>query len=282
MTPVIETIVIKSVELRNGITLNYIEQGDRSGIPVVFLHGYTDSCSSFGRLLPHLPARVRALAVTQRGHGDSSRPESGYRPSDFAADLTEFLDAQEIESAVIVGHCMGSFVAQRFALDHPERMRGLVLAGSFTTMKDNPVVAELRDAVLELTDPVAPDFARDFQQSTLARTVPEGFFETIVAESLKVPARVWKAALADLLRDDFSQELSNIKAPTLVVWGDRDSVVPRDEQDKLAAHIRDSQLVVYTGTGHSPHWEEPERFAADLMNFVDALETTRRGESSYA
>ena len=80
------------------------------------------------------------MRVSQRGHGNSSRPASGYRIADMADDLRLFLNALEIERAVLVGHSMGSFVAQRFAIDHPARTAGLVLLGSATGMRDNEVV----------------------------------------------------------------------------------------------------------------------------------------------
>ena len=78
------TPAIKCVELPNRVKLPYVEQGDSSGVPVLLLHGVTDSWRSFERVLPHLPASIRAFALTQRGHGDADRPAAGYGPHDFA------------------------------------------------------------------------------------------------------------------------------------------------------------------------------------------------------
>src|SRR3712207_4230183 len=109
------TPVVKSVVLPNGVTLPYAVQGDPSGTPVVLLHGWPDSWRSFEGVMAHLPASVHAFALTQRGFGDADRPAAGYDPSDFAADVAAFMDAVGLASAVIVGHSMGSFVAQRVA-----------------------------------------------------------------------------------------------------------------------------------------------------------------------
>jgi pimeloyl-ACP methyl ester carboxylesterase len=122
-----------------------------------------------------------------------------------------------------------------------------------------------------MTDPVDPSIAREFQQSTLAQPVPQEFFETAVRESLKLPARVWKALFGGFLEDDFSMRLSEIKAPTLLVWGDQDAFCLRSDQDKLMASIPMARLLVYHGTGHAVHWEQPARFAADLSVFVEGL-----------
>lgn len=263
--------VVKSVELPNRVKLRYVEQGNPAGVPVLLLHGITDSWRSYERVLPYLPASLHAFALSQRGHGDSDRPATGYHPRDFAADLAAFMDALKLGSAIIVGHSMSSIIAQRFALDYLERVRGLVLVGSFVKLRDNPGVAELWEAVSKLTDPIDPDFALEFQKSTLARPVPQAYLDAVVQESLKVPARVWKAALAGILETDHSEQLRKIKAPTLIVWGDQDAFCPRRDQDALAAGVAGSRLVVYRGTGHAIHWEEPDRFAADLAAFSQSL-----------
>ena len=175
-----------------------------------------------------------------------------------------------VKRAVIVGHSMGSYVAQKFAQDHPERTMGLVLIGSFTTVQRNAQVKELWDSVTsKLNDPIDPNFVRDFQRSTLNRPVPQEFLDAVVAESLKAPARVWQGALKGLMETDISDDLDKIKAPTLIIWGDKDSFFPRNEQDALAKGISGSQLLVYPGIGHSPNWEDPKRVAGDLTTFFE-------------
>jgi non-heme chloroperoxidase len=264
--------VVKTIELPNGVRLDYVEQGDpAAGTPVILLHGITDSWLSFEPVLPHLPESIHAFALSQRGHGDSSRPAIGYRPGDFAADVVAFMDALKLERAVIAGHSMGSYIAQRFALDYPERTRGVVLMGSFFTLRGNPAVAEFWDAVSNLTDPIDYSFALEFQQSTLAGAVPQTFLETVVKESLKVPARVWRAALEGLIEGDHSTELGRINRPTLIVWGDRDAFCPGSDQETLRTVITGAQFAVYPGHGHALHWEAPERFATDLSAFTARL-----------
>ena len=188
--------------------------------------------------LPFLPDSLHAFALTQRGHGDASRPAEGYRPRDFAADLAAFMDALHLGAAVIVGGSSGGFVARRFAIDHPERTLGLVLLGSPASLRDKPGVLQMWDStVSKLTDPVDPAFARGFAESTLAQRVPRAFVDTMVRENLKVPARVWRATFEGLLEDDSLGELDRIKAPTLIVWGDRDAILPRADQETLEAAI---------------------------------------------
>ena len=173
---------------------------------------------------------------------------------------------------MIAGHSMGSTVALRFALDYPERTRGLVPMGAFVRYAANPVIVGYwEECVSRLTDPIDRSVAREFQESTLAQPIPPAFLETAIAESLKVPARVWRDGFAGLIDDEHSARLGAIAAPTLLVWGERDAFVPETDQDTLLATIAGSRLAAYRGVGHAVHWEEPARFAADLAAFTDGL-----------
>jgi pimeloyl-ACP methyl ester carboxylesterase len=260
----------KQVNLSDGLTLRYVEQGDPAGTPVVFLHGYSDSWHSYELVLPHLPPSVHAYALSQRGHGNSSKPAAGYHPDDFAADVAAFMDRLRIRQAVVVGHSMGGTVAQRFATRYPERLKALVLVGSVADMDKEPI-RELSKVITTFTDPVDAGFIREFQRSTLHRAVPEAFFETAVRESQKLPAHTWKGVMTGLLDVNFIEKLKALRVPTLLVWGDQDLFALRDDQERLHAAVAGSKLLVYEGTGHAVHWEEPERFAKDLVEFLNLV-----------
>lgn len=267
---------IKSAQLTTDVRLTYAEQGDPEGMPVILLHGVTDSWRSFEPVLPHLPEGMRAVALTQREHGNSDRPAS-YRARDFAADVAAFMDTLAIDRAVIVGHSMGSMNALRFAIDHPERTAGLVLAGAFASCRDNPAVLEFwRSAIVPLRDPIDPAFAREFQESTLAQPVPTPFLDRMVQESMKVPARVWQAAFKGFLEDEFAHGIDQIKAPTLIVWGALDAFCRQPDQDALLKAIGGSRLITYENAGHALHLEEPRRFANDVARFVGNLSAANR------
>jgi pimeloyl-ACP methyl ester carboxylesterase len=262
---------VREVQLPK-VRLTYVEQGERAAPPVILLHGLTDSWRSFELLLPYLPAATHVFALSQRGHGDSDKPAEGYRASDFAADVVDFLDCFDIPTAVIVGHSSHGLVAERLAVDFPERIAGLVLVSSFATVRGNARLARfVEDNVASLRDPVDPGFIRDFQQGTFLKPPPQAFFEGALAETLKVPAHVWRAAFGALLDTDHTPDLSRIAAPTLLVWGDADAIIHRTHQDILLRGIPGAELFVYEGVGHSPHWEEPRRFASDLVGFTGRI-----------
>ena len=259
---------LSTVRLSTGFRTRYAEQGDPRGEALLFIHGWPDSRFSYSRVLPLLPAAYRAFALDQRGFGDSERPAGGYTIDGLAGDVSAFLDAVGVARATLVGHSLGSFVARRVADLYPARVSRLALIGSAVSPV-NEVMLEVQEAMRGLDDPLPPAFVREFQASTIHVPVPESFFEGLVAESLKAPARVWREVFDGLLASDDAAALGRITAPTLLLWGDEDALFSgREEQERLAAAIPDARLVVYPDTGHSPNWERPEGVAADLDAFI--------------
>jgi non-heme chloroperoxidase len=261
-------LTLKTAKLQNGVELQYAEQGLFTGTPVIFLHGVGDSWHSFESVLPLLPYNIHAFAISQRGHGDSDRPLTGYTPKDFAGDVAEFMKTQDLNSAYIVGHSMGGVVAQQFALDYPQLTKGIVLIGSTACFKDNPGMPEFYNEVLKLNDPIARNFMDEFQKSTLSKPIDPSFYNLLVNESVKVPARVFKESFSGFMEVDFSAQLRNITAPVLLFWGTKDSFCSQADQEQFMKELKNAMLFVYERTGHALHWEQPARFAKDLVAFV--------------
>ncbi len=255
------------IRLATGVTLHYLEQGAATGEVIIFLHGYTDSWHSFALNLPRLSREYHVFALDQRGHGGSSKDADDYTMESLAADVITFMDAKGIAQATIVGHSMGSLVAQLVAIHHPARLSRLVLIGGGAQW-GNEAIVELHEFVQTLTDPVSPNFIADFQTSTVHAPVPRDFFEEVIAESSRVPTRVWHQALASLVQYDMTSRLAEIVAPTLILWGDHDSVFSRRDQEILHTHIPHATLLTYAETGHALQWEHPDQFVHDLAQFL--------------
>ncbi|HEU4721712.1 MAG TPA: alpha/beta hydrolase [Gemmatimonadaceae bacterium] len=256
------------VGLETRVSLAYVDSGPRSRDALVLLPGLSDSWRSYELVLPHLPATFRTIAVSQRGHGDSDKPESGYTVRDFAADLYALLAALEVERAVIAAHSSASIVARRFAIDHREKVVGLVLEGSFLELGEG--AAQFQARLVALEDPVPREFARDLASATFVRPVATAFIEAMIEENLKAPARVWRQTFASLLDYDDAAEIAGLDVSTLVIWGDEDAIIDRTATETLVRSVRNAKLVVYEGVGHTPHWEDPARFGQDVAAFVEA------------
>lgn len=255
------------VQLSTGVRLHYAEQGNPANPPVILLHGYSDSWFSYSRVIDGLAQTAHVFALDQRGHGDSDQPETGYSVSDFAADVVAFMDALNLSSATVVGHSMGSLVAQQVALSAPDRVARLVLIGSATNLRCAEI-AELHQAVMTLDDPVSVEFIREFQVSTIYFPIPDAFLERAITESQKLSANVWHKVITSLLDFDSTAELSRIQSPTLILRGDHDTIFPASAQQALETGIANSKVKIYSETGHALHWERPECFLEDVQDFL--------------
>ncbi|MFE3113422.1 alpha/beta fold hydrolase [Kitasatospora indigofera] len=265
-----ESLVPLSGPAGSVVRLPYAEQGPPTGLPVVLLHAVGDSWRSFEPLMAHLPDTLRVLAPSQRGHGGATCPPQGYRPAHFAADLAAFLDRTGVERAVLVGASSAGFTLRRFAAAEPGRVAGLVFLGSPAQLADKPGVAAIREWVDGLTDPLDPVAMRELVDSMVSRPLPEDFAELMTREAVRTPARVWRETFHGLLDEPPPARLGELTVPVLVIWGDRDRILTRSDQERLTAAFPRATLLVHEGAGHVVHWDDPVRTAADLTAFTAA------------
>lgn len=258
----------RPVGLADGTQLAYREAGPADGTPVVLLHGLSDSALSFQPVLDRLSPAVHAYALTLRGHHGTDAPQSGYEPDQLAADVLAFMDAVGLERAVIAGHSLGALVAVRTAVLGPDRVEGLMLVGGFATPASNPVVAELVEVMAHLSDPIDPDFVTAFQHGTTVAPVPSAFMDEIIAGSLQTPAHVWRQAAAGFVAADPLDGVASIDVPVLVVHGEHDPFIPHGDPAVFVRAMPAARSTIYEETGHAIHWEQPDRFTADLETFV--------------
>ena len=264
--------ITRRVHLATGVTVPYREQGDPQAAAVLLLHAWTESSACFDRVLQAVPLMLRVFAMDQRGHGDADKPVDGYALVNFADDIEAFMDAVGLRSAVLLGSSSGGYVAQQVAMQVPHRVDGLVLVGAPRSLQGRPAFA---DEVDRLTDPVDPTWVEEsLTWFPRYRDVPDWYIKDRIRDGLRVPAHVWMASLSGLTAAVPPSESGTITAPTLIVWGGRDELLPLQDGYRLAAAIPGSRLIVYEDTGHLVLWEQPERVATDLADFVAWLSTS--------
>jgi non-heme chloroperoxidase len=263
-------MVPHTITLSNGVKLEYVEQG-KDATAVIFLHGFSDSWHSFETVMKMLPPDFHLVSLSQRGHGNSSKPNVGYHPKDFANDLSLFINEKKLGASIIVGHSMGGYVAQQFAVSYPGLTKALVLIDTDAYFADNPGFTDFTDEILKFERPVDYSFARDFQLSTLSKPLDSLQLALFINESMKLPLHVWKGGAAGLVAEDFTKDLQKIDAPVLIFWGSKDMICFKVDQENFTTNLKNEKLIVYEGTGHALHWEEPERFTADLASFIKGM-----------
>jgi len=259
----------RRVRLRSGIAMNYVQAGRQSAPAVILLHGFLDSWEVYEDAVPALGESYRVFALDQRGHGRTDKPPCCYTQQDYADDVVAFMDALGIERATIVGHSLGAFIAHKVAVEYPDRVDALVLVGGAAAC-NTPVCDELKAIGTTVPDEVDPQLIRDFQASSFHRMPSAERFKRILEVSARVPAHVWRQVIPALREEDHVDRLRKIRVPTLILAGDHD-LFPPAEQRRLAELIPTGTLKLYPNTGHFLHIEEPARFTADVLSFLDRV-----------
>lgn len=271
----------QTVGLPNGISLAYIDMGPRGAPVLVLIHGYTDSARDWASLAPWLSRGFRLIIVDLRGHGASSKPECCYTRFDFADDVRLLLDRLHIGPvAAVVGHSLGSLVAQTFAELWPAATRRLVLISSTGTSfgpdsscasaSATPTVQSWLAGLAQLRDPIDPDsaFMREWWQESMAIN-PEFFSSRQRHDAAAIPAQIWRE-IADqaLVAGDLRPMLPRIQAPTLLLWGGKDTVMSAAGRQALRTGIPHNEVRIFPELGHDLIWQDPPAIAAAITEFL--------------
>ncbi len=256
------------------VSINYQSHGE--GRPLLLIMGFGQSGDMWVPVLPYFDG-FRAIFFDNRGTGRSDRPESGYTVADMAADALAILDAEGIERADVYGVSMGGMIAQQLALDHPERLRRLVLGCttgglSAATYPEPQVVTDLvRAAELMSTDPARSVklllpllFPPDFVEANPAIGPMLELGISMSPTPPETPAR----AMEGIMMFDAAPRLGELKSPTLVVHGDRDVILPVENGRALARCIEGAQYQEIRGTGHAFMVQDPGGTHAGIVEFL--------------
>jgi pimeloyl-ACP methyl ester carboxylesterase len=267
----------KSITLPDGETLAYIDTGAPSGPAVVLIHGYTDNARDWVPLLPYVSKRFRLILVDLRGHGQSSKPECCYTRLDFAYDIKLLLDALGVRKADIVGHSLGSIIAQTFAEFWPDRTSHAVLiastGGSPPDRAQKPKQFDFAAEILKLKEPIEPDSPFMIAWWDSPTPVDPDFIRRQRKDAAGIPLRVWLAVLDQGLPgnaySDLQRTLPRLKAPTLLIWGSKDPIMEEDVRQSLRDALPGAKVKIFDGLGHNPFWEDPRGVAGVINEFLN-------------
>jgi pimeloyl-ACP methyl ester carboxylesterase len=256
-----------------------------SGPALLLLHGIGDSSESWAPLMPALAERYTVVAPDLLGHGASDKPRADYSVAAYANGMRDLLDVLGIDQVTVVGHSLGGGVAAQLAYQYPQRVDRLVLVGTGgVTRQVTPILrlaaapfAELALPMfkwpgsrllgllfLELNRRLDTDLGCD--RDELVRVfdgLPDGPARFSFTRTLR-SAVDWRGQVVTMLDRSYLAD----GLPTLLVWGDRDAVIPVDQGHLAHAAMPSSRLEIFEGAGHFPHHVDPERFVALLDEFI--------------
>lgn len=258
----------------NGVKLYYESHGE--GLPLVFAHGGGGDLLQWVYQVPHFSERYRVVTFDNRGHGRSETPETGYSIEVFSEDILGLLDVLLLDRVVLVGLTMGAMTALRFALDHADRLMGMVLVGASEGGRE-----EMRDR-FEMSAQIAEEHGMEMLAEGFCSVVFSPWFQEersdFVADCKKrmqaaSPQGYARSIRALANRLPFKNRLGEIRTRTLVVVGEDDiTEFPLEDADLYAKGIPDARLVKIEKAGHLACIEQPDVFNALLDEFLLEIE----------
>jgi pimeloyl-ACP methyl ester carboxylesterase len=250
--------------LERGVKIAYSLIGQ--GPPLVFLHCWSCSQSFWREQVSYFANSYTVLTLDFRGHGNSSVPDDGYTLTQLATDVHELLSELDLSQAIAVGHSMGGMVAQRWTIDYPDDMGGLVLVATTSADPDNTLIsAQVADETPKLgyATALTKNFPRWFSPDADATMI-----EWTRTEMLRAPEQVALGLVNDYRGLDFRSELPVIDVPTLVIAAKGDASTPVTASEIMARLIPDSELVVVDGAGHFVQLERPDEVNTAIQQFL--------------
>lgn len=260
-----------------------------NGPPVLLIHGIGDSSESWRHLIPTLARNHTVIAPDLLGHGESEKPRADYSIGAYANAMRDLLSVLDIDRVTVVGHSLGGGVAMQFAYQFPERCERLVLIST------GGVSHEVHPMLRFVAAPNA-DLLLPLLGAPGARPLGQLGFRVLKALKTKIghdadqltrvfdalPNAASRRAFVRTLRaaiDWRGQAITMLDRcylardmPTLLIWGERDGVIPVAHAYQVHAAMPDSRLEVFANTGHFPHQNQPARF---LQVFREFYESTR-------
>jgi pimeloyl-ACP methyl ester carboxylesterase len=249
----------------DGAVLHYTERGNRGDIPLLFLHGWLGAASIWGPVMERLERRHRTLAVDLRGFGASAAAPGPYRIEALSDDLSALILAADLDPLVVIGHSMGAAIAQRFAIDRPDAVEGLVLIAPVPAsgLRFSPKVDGFFRSVpgnTEATNRWVAGLMRDPQpdHSALLRAAAASVEPSVALENYES----WTAL-------DFGDEAATIDTPTLVIAPEGDR--PEFAREHVANVIPGSRFEIVPDAGHYVPLEQPQAIAGLIERFIADL-----------
>lgn len=280
----------------HGRRISYLTAGE--GPVLLAVHGIASDSQAWRAALPLLARRAKVIAPDLPGHGASDKAPGDYSLGSLASSLRDLLVKLGHERATLVGHSLGGGVAMQFAYMFPERTERMVLVSSGGLGRSlNPLLraAALPGSELVVGATVGPITALGRAGAAMVkrlglRVTPD--LGEVGRGFATLADREGRAAFLDTLRSVVSFSGQRVDAsdrlylssgmPTLLLWGERDSIIPVEHGRRAQAHMPGSRLVTFADSGHFPQLDDPHRFAATVLEFLEQTEPSRLTPESWS
>jgi 3-oxoadipate enol-lactonase len=253
----------------NGITMHYLDEGQ--GEVLLFVHGLGEDCTSWSDQVKCLSPDYRVICPDLRGHGRSGYNNQEITIKLLAEDLVVLLDQLNIDQVHFCGLSLGGLIAFEFYRLYPERVASMILANTFATIPEPYRSQNLKQGLEMLEELPMDEYGRIFALNCLSKQSSPQLFLRVASMFGSNRLEPYRQALTAVYTADYTDFLSEISLPTLILTGEYDRNAPLSFAQKLAEGIPNSRLTVIKNVGHLSNLESPEEFNREVKTFLEGL-----------
>ncbi|GMG96346.1 alpha/beta fold hydrolase [Tepidimicrobium xylanilyticum] len=246
----------------DGIKINYICEGQ--GKDILVLHGWGANISTVLPIVNLLKPYFRVYAVDLPGFGESDKPKEVFGSEDYARILKEFIDKMGVKKIVLIGHSFGGKLSILLGIKYPEIIDKIVLINSAGLVPKRGLKYYIKVygfKTLKFLYNIIFFWANKEEKR-------EKFYKRFGSTDYREADGIMRKILVRVVNEDFKEILKEIKSPTLLIWGDKDTATPLYMGKIMESQIPDSGLVILEGAGHYSYLDDFNRFAIILKTFL--------------
>lgn len=250
----------KVIEI-DGLKLLYEESGNPDGSPVIILHGWGCDHTTVKSIGKCLENGMRVISLDLPGHGKSDEPLHVWSTYDFALILEKFIERLKIDSPSLIGHSFGGRTSIAYASKHPVHKLVLVDSAGITPRRGIKYYYKI------YTYKTIKKLALIFLSEKTGKRLLEKFLKKRGSADYQAASPVMRATMSKCINEDLRKIMPEIKAPTLLIWGENDTATPLSDAKIMEKMIPDAGLVNFTGCGHYSFLDNPRGFQAVIREF---------------
>lgn len=252
----------------NGNKIRYLESGTSENT-MVLVHGLGASAERWNKIIPLFSDDYHVVVPDLIGFGHSDKPLVDYTPEFFSKFLDQFFINAKIECPILIGSSLGGQISAEYAASNPEKIKKLILVSPAGIMKQS--TPALDAYIMAALYPNAQSAKNAFElMEGSGKEVEEEIVDTFVARMKTPNAKLaFMSTLLGLKNSKaITTKLQSISAPTLLIWGSNDPVIPVDYAEKFVSAIPDCNFFRMDGCGHTPYVQDPHTFSSKVMDFL--------------
>lgn len=248
----------------NNLNVHYIKEGKNSEQNVILLHGWGASIESFRPVIQNLASKCCVYAIDMPGFGSSQKPPVDYCVENYSEIVYKFIEELKLENVILVGHSFGGRVIIKLVGKLGYKPKKIILVDSAGIKPKR----KMRFYVKVFTFKVIKKVLRIFLGKDRATKLINKYRGKVGSADYKAADDVMKEVFKNVVQEDLTQYLENIKVPTLLVWGENDTETPLSDGKKMESLIENSGLVVLKNAGHFSYLNNLSEFLLIINNFI--------------